>query len=409
MIKNIFESPSGKNILLLQGPVGPFFKNLSEHLKKENASVVKVNFNGGDLLFYPDAQYNFKGRLHEWHKFIDNIIVMHKIDTILLFGQNRIYHDIAIKLIEKYTITLGVFEEGYVRPNYITLEKWGVNHQSSLPKDPLFYLQQPAHLKPMAAKTIKHAFLAVIVWAMLYYVAAHLLKPFYKYYDHHRRLSVMEVFPWIRAFYRKYLYAYLERDVLTKLIESYDQAYFLAPLQVHNDAQIKHFEKLDDIEHFIQSTMYSFSKYASTNHILVFKHHPLDRGYTNYSAFIDDLSRQYRLQGRVIYVHDLHLPSLLTHARGVVVVNSTSGMQALFHQTPTKVIADTVYNLKGLTYQKPLHQFWKEAHKYKPDQKLYQKFSDYLISHTQLNGSFYKRIKTKEAVCGLISMRENSN
>ena len=84
-------------------------------------------------------------------------------------------------------------------------------------------------------------------------------------------------------------------------------------------------------------------------------------------------------------------------------------MQALFHQTPTKVIADTVYNLKGLTYQKPLHQFWKEAHKYKPDQKLYQKFSDYLISHTQLNGSFYKRIKTKEAVCGLISMRENSN
>jgi len=402
MIKDGIQSLAGKKILLLQGPVGPFFKRLSEALKKENASVVKVNFNGGDLLFYPGAQYNFKGRLNEWKKFLENIIVTHKIDTILLFGQNRIYHAIARQLIQKYTIELGVFEEGYIRPNYVTLEKWGVNHKSSLSKDPLFYLQQPAHLKPIVTKTIKHAFLAVIWWAILYYFVASLLKPIYKYYEHHRRLSVSEAFPWIRAFYRKYLYAYLQRDVLTKLIESYDQAYFLAPLQVHNDAQIQHFEKLDDIEHFIQSTMYSFSKYASTSHILVFKHHPLDRGYTNYSALIDDLSHQYRLKDRVIYVHDLHLPSLFKHARGVVVVNSTSGMQALFHQTPTKVIADTVYNLKGLTYQKPLHQFWKEAHKYKPNEKLYQKFSDYLIRHTQLNGSFYKKIRTKEAVCGLI-------
>jgi hypothetical protein len=72
MIKDGIQSLAGKHILLLQGPVGPFFKTLSEALKK-NSSVVKVNFNGGDLLFYPGAQYNFKGRLNEWNKFLENI------------------------------------------------------------------------------------------------------------------------------------------------------------------------------------------------------------------------------------------------------------------------------------------------------------------------------------------------
>ncbi len=402
MIKNGFQSLGGKNILLLQGPMGPFFARFADALKKEGSTIIKVNFNGGDFLFYPGAQYNFKGRLNEWKKYLENIILIHKIDTIFLFGQNRIYHAIARKLIQKYEIELGVFEEGYIRPNYVTLEKWGVNHQSKLSKDPLFYQEQPVSLEPIIERPIEHSFLATICWAILYYFVASLLKPIYKHYEHHRKLSMIEAFPWIRAFYRKYYYAYLERNILKKLIESYDQAYFLIPLQVHNDAQIKEFDKLDDVEHFIQTTMNSFSKYALTNHMLVFKHHPLDRGYRNYRALIDDLSHQYRLKNRVLYVHDLHLPSLFKHARGVVVVNSTSGMQALYHQVPTKVIGDTVYNLKGLTYQKPLHQFWQEAHKYKPDQKLYQKFSDYLIRHTQLNGNFYKKIKSKDAIVGMI-------
>jgi len=32
---------------------------------------------------------------------------------------------------------------------------------------------------------------------------------------------------------------------------------------------------------------------------------------------------------------------------------------------------------------------------------LYQKFSVYLIEHTQLNGSFYTNLKTEKAIAGL--------
>ena len=38
----------GKRVLLLQGPVGPFFSNLAHDLRHAGAEVLKVNFNAGD-------------------------------------------------------------------------------------------------------------------------------------------------------------------------------------------------------------------------------------------------------------------------------------------------------------------------------------------------------------------------
>lgn len=42
---------AGKRVLLLQGPVGPFFARLTAELRPVNATVYKVNFNAGDWLF----------------------------------------------------------------------------------------------------------------------------------------------------------------------------------------------------------------------------------------------------------------------------------------------------------------------------------------------------------------------
>ena len=42
----------------------------------------------------------------------------------------------------------------------------------------------------------------------------------------------------------------------------------------------------------------------------------------------------------------------------MITVNSTVGLQALFHAVPTKTMGDTFYNLEGLTDQKPLDRFW---------------------------------------------------
>jgi capsule polysaccharide modification protein KpsS len=41
-----------RHALLLQGPVGPFFRRLADELCARGTAVSKVNFNPGDSLFY---------------------------------------------------------------------------------------------------------------------------------------------------------------------------------------------------------------------------------------------------------------------------------------------------------------------------------------------------------------------
>ena len=41
-----------KKVLLLQGPMGRFFKKLSIWLSNQNIETYKINFNGGDRFFF---------------------------------------------------------------------------------------------------------------------------------------------------------------------------------------------------------------------------------------------------------------------------------------------------------------------------------------------------------------------
>ena len=44
-----------------------------------------------------------------------------------------------LKLLLELDIDVFVFEEGYVRPHYITMEKFGVNDYSQISRNPNFY------------------------------------------------------------------------------------------------------------------------------------------------------------------------------------------------------------------------------------------------------------------------------
>jgi len=41
----------GRNFLLLQGPHGPFFRQLGQLLEQTGAAAWRVGFNGGDAFF----------------------------------------------------------------------------------------------------------------------------------------------------------------------------------------------------------------------------------------------------------------------------------------------------------------------------------------------------------------------
>lgn len=44
----------------------------------------------------------------------------------------------------------------------------------------------------------------------------------------------------------------------------------------------------------------------------------------------------------IFYIHDQHLPALLEHARGAMMINSTVGLSAIHHNTPLKVCGTAI-------------------------------------------------------------------
>ncbi|EJS9930208.1 capsule biosynthesis protein [Campylobacter coli] len=377
---------SGKTVLLLQGPVGTFFHRLAIKMEKNKTKVLKLNFNGGDFFFYPNGK-RCKCDEKDLENFYESFFKEKKIDAIVMYNDCRLIHAKAIKVAKGLGIGIWIFEEGYLRPYCITFEKDGVNANSSLPRDKNFYLSCNILTKE-SIKEIPGGFKFMAFSAFLYWLFSFLLAPFFNNKLHHRTLYPFEFLFWFRSLYRKYLYKFTEKK-LNQKIYSLEKKYFLAILQVYNDTQIKHHYR-KSIEEFIEELILSFANHARAKSYLVFKHHPMDRGYRNYSKLINELSQKYHVEGRIFYVHDTYLPTLLKNALGCITINSTVGLSAILEGCPTKVCGNAFYNFEGLAYPKKLQFFWREAHAYKPNPSLVINFKNYLLNTNQFNGNFYK-------------------
>lgn len=401
MISGGISAFAGRRVLLLQGPLGPFFRRLAQDLRAAGAEVHKIDFNGGDLLFSPAGALAYRGTLDDWPAFFRRFLDAYLIDTVLLFGDCRPMHVAAHRIAASRGIEIGVFEEGYVRPNYITLERFGVNGHSPIPRSSDFY-RTTARQEIPAALEVPPPFWHAAAWAVLYYLAAALLRPLFPHYRHHRPLSLLEAWPWLRSGWRKLACRFRERGAQQELASAWSGRYFLVPLQVHNDAQVHVHSDFDSVEAFIEHVIVSFARHAAADVLLVIKHHPMDRGYHDWTKLIAELAGRHGLAGRVRYLHDQHLPTLLEHAQGVVVLNSTVGLSALHHGRPLKVCGAALYDMEGLTWQGRLDAFWRQAGEMRVDRELYERFSDYLVKTTQLNGSFYRRLAIPGSSAGLV-------
>lgn len=154
---------SSKRVLLLQGPIGPFFAKLRNNLVNDNKIVYKINFNGGDHYYYPadERTYAYNQPIDDFYDYLLEFVRKHNIDSIVCFGHKREYHSIAKQLCLDLNkkVVFWVFEEGYLRPYYITFEKWGVNNSSLLQRDADFYLSQKDHIpEEFAPEVIKSSF-----------------------------------------------------------------------------------------------------------------------------------------------------------------------------------------------------------------------------------------------------------
>lgn len=333
----------GKQFLLLQGPMGPFFNDMAYWLESLGREAVNVVFNGGDRFYCRKRKYlAFMQTEKEFSAWLNQVKRDYDFDTILCFGDCRTLHKVAKGWAHTQGVRFFVFEEGYLRPNFITLEEGGVNGNSSLPRDAEFYRQllaQPAAkieaCYPSKIRRMTHA-----SW---YYFISWYYRHTFNQYCHHKPFSPWrEATYWFRAGWRKTLYQFKQRHILNRLMVDLDQCYYLAILQVYNDSQIEHHSPYNDVRDYIREVMCSFAHHAPADTYLVIKHHPMDCGHRNYAALINELCKRLNIIDRIVYIHDLPLRELISHAQGVVTINSTAGILALMHGKRLKVMGEAL-------------------------------------------------------------------
>jgi len=379
-------------VLLLMGPIGTFFARVAHHLEGQGAEVWKVRLPLWEPGFQPRQYLSFTESVEQsFAAFLRHTIEEKAIRHILMYGDFILPHKIAIEIAKEYqSSSIGleawVFELGYLRPNYVTLEQNGVNVHSGLNQSADFYHQLPTVDQLQQARR-EVAFRWRKGWKAPTFIQ-HALTNY--------RISVtphkLQPQPWyiaaqILGFFRKYQYSISERAIRQRILAH--PSYFLVVLQVSSDSQLQHGSPFADIEAFLETTIRSFAHHAPRAAALFIKHHPRDRGYNNYKAKIQELTSQYNQQGRIFYFHDLPLGRVFrapSSCQGCVLINSSVGYQALFHGTPLKALGGAPFNIEGLADQQPLDTFWQQPQR--SNRELFRKFYHYTLTTTQINGNF---------------------
>ncbi|MDT0502509.1 MULTISPECIES: capsular biosynthesis protein [unclassified Halomonas] len=383
----------GRSFLLLQGPCTPFFRRLGERLGARGHRVHVVNFNAGDRLYRRGlTQHHFRGRLEQLPTFLADLYQRYAITDQVMFGDRRPVHRPAIAVARSRGVRNHVFEEGYLRPFWVTLEREGVNAHSLLPRDPAWYRQVAPRLDPAPATSRFRTRFRVRAMHDVAYHLAGLVNPltFPAYRNHAPVTAPREYLGYIKRFTRLRITRCHRRDsACIQQLATGHAPYFVLALQLNGDAQIRDHSPFKDMRQVIDTTLRSFAAHAVPEARLVVKNHPLDMGLVDYAAPLNRLEAELGLTGRIHYLETGDLNLLLKKAAGMVTVNSTSGLVALENGCPTLTLSDPIYALPGLTHAGSLDKFWTQATP--PDRALLQAFLTTLLHCAQINGGFYCR------------------
>jgi capsular polysaccharide export protein len=387
-----------RSFLFLQAVCSPFFARLADQLVADGHRVFKINFNAGDVAYWGlRPAWHFRGELSGLRDFLDEKYRRFGITDQVLFGDRRPVHRPAVDHGSALGIRTHVFEEGYLRPYWVTLEREGVNGHSLLPRDPDWFRRVGAKLPDYGDGEPFHSpFRVRAAHDVAYHFAGSVNAVVFPRYQRHAPLNAaVEYAGYAGRFSMLHFRQPKDRALIDKLVSS-GVPYYLLPLQLNSDAQIRDHCRFNDMNGVMEFVMESFAAHAADGARLVIKNHPLDAGLVNFRRVIAALEKRFALAGRIAYLESGDLGPLLQHAQGVVTVNSTVGFLSLAAGCPTVTLSDPIYNLPGLTFQGPFDEFWSYA--FKPERELFRRFRNTVIHATQVNGGFYSAQAIRMAV-----------
>lgn len=384
-------SPSQpRHFLFLQGMPCLFFPRLAERLRAAGARTTRLNLCLGDQLFwYGPRAVNYRGSYASWPGYIERFLRENHVTDLILLGEQRYYHREAVAIAKRLGIDVTVTDFGYLRPDWMTLERDGMSGASRFPRDPETIKALAASL-PVPDWSVQFADRsAVMAKGDLIYSFSTLfgrfLFPFYRRSD--RRPPAPLYFPacGLRLWSNARLKARADQFV-RDLIRS-KAGYYLFPLQLNYDFQIVAYSPYAGMAEAVRQVLASFASHAPAGTRLILKEHPWDPGLINWARLARRQARKLGIAERVDYLRGGDLDQLLHAAQGVVTVNSTVGIRALALGCPLKTLGQAIYDIPGLTYPDTLDMFWSSPSA--PDPALAQDFIQALAGSVMIRGGYF--------------------
>ena len=396
-----------RRFLFLQGPHGPFFHRLGNMLQSAGAEVWRIGFNRGDRAFWPTKTtfLPYHGTQEDWPDHITAVLTARRITDLVLYGDTRALHAHAISRARSLGITVHVFEEGYLRPHWVTYERGGANGHSRLMDMTVAQMQTAlakAEMELPEAPSRWGDMRQHMFWGALYHWFV--LTGFwdFKNFRPHRSLTVWQEF---LLYCRRLVllpFHRWERMIAEFRIKHGGFPYHLALLQLEHDASFRMHSPFSSMAEFLAVVVEGFAKGAPPHHHLVFKAHPLEDGRAPIAREIRRLTALHGLNGRVHFVRGGKLAQLLNHARSAVTVNSTAGQQVLWRGMPLKTFGAAVYAKPEFVSTQPLAEFF--SHPTRPDSRAYRDFRHYLLETSQITGGFYSSRGRRELLRQVVDM-----
>ena len=384
--------------LFLQGPISPFFKRIADGLEQKQHKVLRINLCLGDWLFWqrPGAS-NYRGNLANWPRYIADYLDQHHVTDLILLGEQRDYHKIAISEAKQRNIQVITTDFGYLRPDWITFEREGMSAHSLFPRDPHDIKRLAAQVpEPDLTHRYHDSFFTQAVWDITYHLSSFFLHFLYPGYRSHQIYHPILVYLGTGLHLLKTRYKAQKTHDLIEALHQKNTRYFLFPLQMQNDFQIRVYSKFANLEAAIEEVMTSFAQHAPKDAHLVIKVHPLDPCLVNWWRFCEQLAKQHGIDERLHFVDGGSLKALLEKAQGVVTINSTVGIWTLLVGRPLITLGSAIYDIVGLSSKLPLDAFWQNPPE--PDIGLRDAFIRALAGTIQLRGVFYEATGLKAAV-----------
>ena len=390
--------------LFLQGPHGPFFSQLACALESYGHATNQIGFNQGDKIFWANKRsfIPFTLPIHAWSGFLQREFREKQITDLVIYNDTRPFHKTAIQAAHAKGINVHIFEEGYLRPYWITYERDGSNGnsklmslaQSAVVPDHLTRGPDPVHAPCHWGDMREHIFYgAVYHWCIL---CANRQFP---NFTSHREISIRKEF---RLHLKQLVFtpARIAARFWANLTLKFGTfPYHLILMQLQHDSAFQNHSPFKTNASFLELTLRSFANNAPPHHHLVIKAHPLEDGRSEIAYHLRRLGTKFGINRRIHYLPGGKLAHVLDPALSVVTVNSTAGQQALWRGIPVKTLGQAIYNHDKFISKQSLDAFF--AHPKAPNLQAYKAFRNFLLQTSQIPGGFYSKAGRQQAIAQL--------